>query len=151
MQVVENVALISINATLVVQLISFLIFMVVFNRIMIRPLRTIMSERERFVDKVKSDVLAAGEAFEDIAHQIERQESEARVAASKIREELIAAGQQSVNDVLSDTRQEIGAMRSAAQKEADETIAVARKRIQDEAEGLADHMIASLLKRRSTN
>jgi F-type H+-transporting ATPase subunit b len=92
MQVVENIALISINATMVVQLVSFLIFMVLFNRIMIRPLRTIMNERERFVEKVRTDVRAAGEALGEMTRQIERQESEARLAASKVREEIVEAG-----------------------------------------------------------
>lgn len=151
MQVVENVALISINATLVVQLISFLIFMVLFNRTMIRPLRTIMTERERFVDKIKTDVVAAGEAFEAMTRQIEHQEAEARQAAAKIREDIVEAGQRSVTDVLENTRKEITALRVAAQKDADASIAAARTKIQDEADALADHMVASLLNRRSSN
>ena len=40
MQIISNIALISINETLVVQLISFLIFLFIINRIMFRPLRT---------------------------------------------------------------------------------------------------------------
>jgi F-type H+-transporting ATPase subunit b len=151
MQVVENIALISINATMVVQLVSFLIFMVLFNRIMIRPLRTIMNERERFVEKVRTDVRAAGEALGEMTRQIERQESEARLAASKVREEIVEAGQQSVADLLNTTRQEISALRKSAQQEADATIAAARKGIQGEAGALADHMVAALLKQRSTN
>jgi F-type H+-transporting ATPase subunit b len=151
MQVVENVALISINATLVVQLISFLIFMVLFNRMMIRPLRTIMAERERFVQKIGRDVTAAGQAFEEMTRQIERQETEARLAASKIREEIVEAGQRSVADVLAKTRQEVGVLRKAAQKETDTHIMAARENLQAEAKILADHMIASLLDRRSSN
>ncbi len=151
MQVVQNVALISINATMVVQLISFLIFMVLFNRVMIRPLRRIMVEREHFVKKVRSDVQAAGKAFDEMAQQIERQESEARRAAVKVREEILDAGQHSVADVLAKTRQEVVKLRTAAQQEADAAIAAARQRIKAEAELLADHMVASLLNRRSTN
>jgi len=45
MQIVSNVALISINETMVVQLISFLIFLFVINRVMFRPLRESMHER----------------------------------------------------------------------------------------------------------
>ena len=151
MQVVENVALISINATMVVQLVSFLIFMVLFNRVMIRPLRTIMTERQAFVQRVRDDVVAAASAFDEIARQIEHQESEARQAASNVREQLVEAGQQSVADVLNQTREEIGAMRRSAQKEADETISAARESIQAEAEHLADHMVAALLEQRGHN
>ena len=151
MQVVENVALISINATLVVQLISFLIFMVLLNRVMIRPLRTTMTERDLFVDKVKEDVVAANEAFKEVARQIEVQESEARQAATKVREEIVEAGQRSVSEVLDQTRQEIDELKAAAQEDANARITAARGRIQTEAETLADQMVAALLNRRSTN
>ena len=70
MEVVENVALISINATMVVQLISFLIFMVLLNRIMVRPLRTIMNERQSYIKQVGQDLTAAVESFEQISNQI---------------------------------------------------------------------------------
>jgi F-type H+-transporting ATPase subunit b len=151
MQVVENIALISINATLVVQLVSFLLFMVLFNRIMIRPLRTIMVERDRFVDNVKIEVVEAGKVFEEMQQQIQDQENDARQAASVSREELVAAGQQSVADALKKTRLEIGQLREAAQKDVDDTLAAARQQIQAEAEVLADHMVASLLSRRSAH
>jgi F0F1-type ATP synthase membrane subunit b/b' len=110
-----------------------------------------MNERERFVEKVRTDVRAAGEALGEMTRQIERQESEARLAASKVREEIVEAGQQSVADLLNTTRQEISALRKSAQQEADATIAAARKGIQGEAGALADHMVAALLKQRSTN
>jgi len=151
MQVVENVALISINATMVVQLVSFLIFMVLFNRVMIRPLRSIMTERQAFVQRVRDDVVAAASAFDEIARQIEQQESEARSAASIVREQLVEAGQQSVADVLNQTRKEISAMRRSAQEKADETISAARSSIQAEAEHLADQMVAALLDQRGHN
>ena len=53
MQIVSNVALISINETFLVQLISFLIFLFIINRVMIRPLRGVMREREEYVEKLK--------------------------------------------------------------------------------------------------
>jgi F0F1-type ATP synthase membrane subunit b/b' len=56
-----------------------------------------------------------------------------------------------VADLLNTTRQEISALRKSAQQEADATIAAARKGIQGEAGALADHMVAALLKQRSTN
>ena len=45
MQIITNIALISINETLIVQLLSFLIFLFIINRVMIRPLRGVMSDR----------------------------------------------------------------------------------------------------------
>ncbi len=145
MEVVQNIALISINATMVVQLVSFLIFMAVFNRIMIRPLRAIMNERRSVIQKVGDDLTAAGEAFDQIADQIERQEADARSAALKIRDKVENEGRQSVADLLGRTREEISGLQSAAQSETLRKLAEARENIQSEAELIADRMITALL------
>ena len=145
MQVVENVALISINATLVAQLVSFLVFMVLLNRIMIRPLRKIMTERQSYIQKVGDELTAAGEAFDQISGQVEIQEAQARQTAFKIRDEIETTGRQSVAGMLDKTKQEIDGLRSEAQAETDRKIADARKNIEAEAETLSDQMVAALL------
>lgn len=149
MQVVENVALISINATLVAQLISFLIFMVLFNRILIRPIRKVMAERDQYLGDMRERIVEIDRSYGDISVRIKNQESETRRAASKIREEIEAEGQRSKGDLMAQTKQEIDQLRSAAQKETDAQIAKARESVAAEAEGLADQMIAAMLERRS--
>jgi F-type H+-transporting ATPase subunit b len=149
MQVVENVALISINATMLVQLISFLIFMVFFNRIMIRPLRKVMAEREDYVAAARQRIVEIDQSYEDIFRQIKTQESEARKAAFGMRAEIEETGNLSVKDLMAKTKQEINDLRLFAQKETDAKITSARESISSEADKLADQMISSLLGRRS--
>ncbi len=149
MEVVQNIALISINATAVVQLVSFLLFMALFNRVMIRPLRKIMTAREAHIQKVGADLTAAGETFELISGQIKEEETQARATASRIREEIETAGRQSVAGLLDQTRREVDALRTEAQSETDHKIAVARKNIQTEAQALCDMMVTTLLAPRS--
>ncbi len=145
MEVVKNVALISINATLVIQLVSFLIFVVLLNRVMIRPLRKTMTERQFFIETAGEDLTAAGEAFDKIAAQIRSQEAEARDTALQIRDEIETAGRQSVTSLLNQTKQEIDDIRSKAQLETDRKIASARENIEAEAEMLSDQMVSALL------
>ncbi|MGD9366722.1 MAG: hypothetical protein PVH87_13565 [Desulfobacteraceae bacterium] len=149
MQVVENVALISINATLLVQLISFLVFMILFNRIMIRPLRKVMSERDNYMVQVRHKINEIDSSYKEISQQIKTQEAEARRAAFEIRAEIEAAGQHSVDDLMEKTKREIADLRSAAQQETDAKIVKARQKVSAQADGLADQMIASLLSWRS--
>jgi F-type H+-transporting ATPase subunit b len=148
MQVVENVALISINATLLVQLISFLLFMMLFNRILIKPVRRVMAEREQYLAQVRENIKDINHSFEELSQQISDQEAEARRSAFKIREETAAAGQRSINELMTRTKQEIVELRLSAQKETDAQIARAREKVASEAEGLADLMIAALLGRK---
>lgn len=149
MEIVQNIALISINATLVVQLISFLLFVAVFNRVMIRPMRQVMNERESFTQQMGEAVASAGQAYAQIARQIETQEADARKVAFRIREEIESEGKQSADVVLDQTRKEIDQIKDEARQETAAKIADARRKIQSEAEMLADQMIFSLLDRRS--
>jgi F-type H+-transporting ATPase subunit b len=146
-EIVENVALISINATLVVQLVSFLLFMILLNRIMIRPLRKMMTERALYLEKVRQEIQAAHEGYTQIGRKIQDQETETRQAAFKIREEMEREAQESASDAVARTKSEIETLRKESQRQADEKIAAARQQIDREANVLADQMIAALLDR----
>ncbi len=150
MEIVENIALISINATLFVQLISFLLFMMIFNRIMVGPLRRLMSEREDYLQQIVTEIADANLAYEKIGKQIISQENRARNAAYKLSEEIEMAGQQAAAELLDDTRHQINQIRADARKETSDQIAAAREEIHKEAERMADRMVASLLDRRIT-
>ena len=63
MEIISNTALISINETLIIQVLSFLIFLFIINRLMFRPLHKTIGDRERHfedisreIDKTKKDV-----------------------------------------------------------------------------------------------
>lgn len=149
MEVVENVALISINATLLVQLVSFLIFMVLFNRIMIKPLRKVMAERDQYMVRARNEVVEINHSYEAVSRQIIEQEAQARRSAFEIREEIEASGKLSASELMSKTKQEIRDLRMAAQKVTDAKIVAAREKVTVEADGLAQEMVAALLDRRS--
>ena len=81
MQIISNVALISINETLIFQIISFLIFLFIINRIMFRPLRKVMTERETYIENIQKDIVDAEKRFENLKSQIQAQEKAVRNAA----------------------------------------------------------------------
>lgn len=151
MQIVETVALISINATMFVQLGSFLLFMVIFNRILIRPLRNTMAQRESLLEKIAQDITTADQTYEEISKQIRTQEREARSEAFKIQTAIEDEGIHSAEEIIAKTRQEISRMRSEAQRQTAAQIAAARQQMASEVEPIADRMIAALLGRRSAS
>lgn len=151
MQIVENIALISINETLLFQLVSFLVFLFILNRVMIRPLRRTMDERETFLELVEQDITAADLQYQDLARKIHKEEAVARRTAFKLRDKLEAEGQQAASDLINETKEEIQAMRTNAQAETDAKIAATRRDIRKEIDTLSDQMIASLLGRRRSS
>ena len=148
MQIISNVALISINETLIFQVISFLIFLFIINRIMFRPLRKVMNERETYIEDVQKDIVVAENQFEDLNHQIQAQENTVRDEAFKQKEQLEASGSQQASEIMTSTREEINALRAEAQKEVNAQISAARKHVQRESEDLAKDIIETVLYRR---
>jgi F-type H+-transporting ATPase subunit b len=149
MEIVENIALISINETLIFQLVSFLIFLFILNRIMIRPLRNTMAEREAFLETIEQDIASADETYKEISRQIQNEDAAARRTALTEREKIEAEGQQQASQLIAKTKQEISTMRMKAQKETETKVALTRRELNKEVDAISDQMIAALLGRRS--
>ena len=147
MQIISNVALISINETLILQIISFLIFLFIINRIMFRPLRKVMNERESYIENIQKDIVEAENQFEDLTNQIQAQEKAVRNEAFAQKEQLEASGGQQAAEILASTREEINTLRAEAQKEVDARISAARKYVQKESQDLAKNIIETVLYR----
>jgi F-type H+-transporting ATPase subunit b len=145
MEIISTVALISINETLIFQVISFLIFLFIINRIMFRPLRKVMHERETYIENVQDDIVAAQNQFEDLTNQIQTQEKDVRKEAFKQKGQLESSGSQKAAEIMASTRKEIDTLRAEAKKEVDARIAEARKHVQKESEDLARHIIETVL------
>jgi len=148
MQVVTNVALISINATVVVQLVSFLIFLFIINRIMFRPLQKTMAEREFYIDEMKSDIEDAGVGYAEVSAEIEAKEATVKLAAFKLSQEHEAAGSSTAKEIYEAAQVEIGQLKAKAEAEVEGQIREARKTIQKESEVLAVTIMEKILDRR---
>ena len=151
MHIIENIALITINETLIFQLLSFFLFLFLLNRIMIRPLRKVMNEREALLDRISGEISTTEKSFGEISHEIEAQENAARNAAYKIKNQIEASGQQTADEILTKAKKEIDALKLKAHDDMTARLAVARQEIQNEAAAISDRMIASLLERRSAS
>ena len=148
MQIVSNIALISINETLIVQLISFFIFLFIINRIMIRPLRSAMTEREFYIERILRGMTDAETEIEDLARQVRRQENKAIAAAHHMRMELEDAGKTEAEAILTAAHQEAENISRETDRKIKELVAAAQLSVQKEADMLAVGMMEKLLNRR---
>ena len=147
MKIINTIALISINETLIFQVIFFLIFLLIMNRILFRPLRRIMAEREDYVENVQKDIMRAQNQINDLTGQIKKQEKAVRNEAFAQKAKLEASGNQQAAKILSSARKEINAMKEKSRKDIDGQISTARKHIQNESEDLAIKIIETVLHR----
>jgi F-type H+-transporting ATPase subunit b len=148
MHIASNVALISINATLFFQLISFLIFLFIINRLMFRPLRNVMGERGNHINKIQQEIFETKNEFENLTNQLQQQESAVKSDAFKLQKEIENTGNQKAAEILNSAIQEIETLKDRAQKEVDTQISEARKDVTMESEVLAVSIIEKVLDRR---
>lgn len=148
MEIVSNIALISINATLLHQLIAFLVFLFIINRIMFRPLRSVMGERESLMEKIRLDTVDAAKEFERLTATLKAKESTVRSEAQDVRCEIEEQGGREAVEILEFARQEISSIKAKAETAVEAQIAEARKKLRKESEALAVNIMEKMLDRR---
>jgi len=148
MEIISNIALITINATLFHQLVAFLIFLFIINRIMFRPLRSVMAERNDVIEKIKLDTTNAGDTIERLCDELKERESKVRKEALKVQHELEEKGKQESAEILKSTLQEIELLKDKNEANVNAQIMEARKALQKESDALALNIMEKLLDRR---
>ena len=148
MEIVSNVALISINETLVVQLISFLIFLFIINRVMFRPLRRTMQEREQYVEGIRVDIQEAEKKLQQTIQEARDEDEAVRKAGLQMINEMEKQGSEEAGRIIAKVREEIVGKGDKARQEIDAQIADARKTIVAEADKLSLNVMEKVLNRR---
>ncbi len=150
MQIISNIALLSINETLVIQVLSFLIFLFIINRIMFRPLRSAMDEREAYLKKINNEIADAKDELETIARRIEAHESAVKLEAFELNDKLEASGNQEATDIITSAREEIAGLKQNTTRQIDHQISEARDHLERESKALAMNIMEKILDRRPT-
>lgn len=148
MEIVSNIALVSINETVFVQLISFLIFLFIMNRVMFRPLRDTMSKRDHHVKQIQDDIGHQENQLQTLKNNIDERESRVRSEALEMRKKLEDSGSQEAAAIISTTRQEIEVLRKKSAQDVDSKLSEARKSLNQESEGLVSDVMEKVLDRR---
>ena len=150
MEIVSNIALISINETLIVQLLSFLVFLLILNRVMIRPLRESMSQRNDYVEGLEKGISTSEEELTAITLRIEEQEAAAVQEAHAQRIELEAAGQETADSIMNAARKEIGQLKVQTNREVENLLMQARERVEKESGLISISIMEKVLSRKLT-
>jgi F-type H+-transporting ATPase subunit b len=148
MQIISTIAMISINETLIIQLISFLIFLFIINRIMIQPLRSVSQEREAHIQKIELDTVAAEKKVEQVLKQIQKQEAKAIDTAQEIREKIEESGKLEADEIIHATLREVENLSKENRRQVAALVEEVRMSVPKEAETLAVGMMEKLLDRR---
>lgn len=140
--------MISINATLLLQVIQFLILMFILNRLMLRPILKIIQERAAHTESTKHKAVQLEKKIEALQTEIKKREADARKRAAEERFNIRNAGMGEAQLVLGESQKEVASIRATAEAEADREAAQTKPHLKDEAAALVDVIIERVIGRK---
>lgn len=139
--------MISLNATLLVQLSLFLILLFIFNRIMIQPMHRMILERERLIQQKRTELAAVQQEIrqlgEDYEARLRQAEREARNSQLALKEE---AGEEARQLVMT-AKEQGSAIQEKVRSEVARELTKAREKVAEQAELLSLSVTTKVLGR----
>lgn len=139
--------MISINATLIVQVLNLLILIFILNRIMYKPLRRIMAERAEAMEKGREEAKTAQGQAREGEERYNRELTEGRLGVRAKLKELLdgerAKGQQLIQEKQAAAQAEYQRLVTKIQDD----MVTARQDVRKEAEAVAKSMAVAVLGR----
>ena len=148
MEIISNVALITINETLIVQLISFLLFLYLMNRVMFRPLRETMAERKSYIENLQRDIAEQQNELHKLTARMKEREQAVVHEAHHLSKEHEETGSREAAQLIAATRTELHALKTETGKNIENKILEAREQLSNEIHILATNIMEKILERR---
>jgi F-type H+-transporting ATPase subunit b len=137
--------LLSLDGTLVVQLINFLVFLVVLNAIFLKPVGVAIAKRRAYIDGVSRDI----EQFELDVRTLRAQAEERRSGARREAENVLAQARAQAQNEAASVGAEYNARATQLSEEAHATVerevAQAREHEQQIVQSLADSLLSQAI------
>lgn len=139
--------MITIDITVIIQIINILILIVVMNAVLYKPVRTVLAKRKEKLAELSNAI----ETFKKNAalreDEISRKLNEARSKAKDEVEKARGAAQASTAESLANARQDALAVKTVRLSEIDKQFTDARQQLSGEIDGFASAMTAKILGR----
>ena len=140
--------MISINATLLVQLIHFLLLLFIMNRLMLQPLLKVIREREAYTDNTKSEIKDIEVKIGQLKEQFIAKENDARKDAAQERTDIMSVGMNEADGFLNESREEVSVIRQQAEKEVEAEVSKTQPLLADQASTLVSGIMEKIIGRR---
>jgi F-type H+-transporting ATPase subunit b len=148
MEIVTQSELVSINATLLVQGASFLIFLFLIERVMFRPLWRTVQDRRGYLQQLERDVKTKERKLAEMTETLEKEATALKEEAFRESEKLEASGKEEARGMIRQMRAEMISRQKTDTAEIQRRIEGLQKQLAGEVEPLAAHIIAKVLDRR---
>jgi len=140
--------MVSINATLVFQVVQLLVLIFILDRIMFRPILKLTTERDSFLEKSKIDMRNMESEVERLRGVFLSKEADARKRASREGLNIKNAAMTEVEKILEESSRSAAAIRSEAEQTARAQVETTKPLLAGEAEILAEDIVGRIIGRR---
>jgi F-type H+-transporting ATPase subunit b len=148
MQIESNVALISINATLIFQLVAFLIFLFIINRIMFRPLEQVKGSRDAHLEELRQVIRQAEQQVEQMMDVLAQEELKAKDEALERQKILEEDARQQMKQIFDEVKSEIDTLKRENRQKIEEQIQDVKQHLPNEVHKVARTIMEKALERR---
>jgi F-type H+-transporting ATPase subunit b len=148
MEIVTQSELVSINATLLVQGASFLIFLFLIERVMFRPLWRTVQDRRGYLQQLERDVKTKERKLAEMTETLEKEATALKEEAFRESEKLEASGKEEARGMIRQMRAEMISRQKTDTAEIQRRIEGLQQQLAGEVEPLAAQIIAKVLDRR---
>jgi F-type H+-transporting ATPase subunit b len=139
--------MITIDITVIIQIINILILIVVMNTVLYKPVRTALSKRKEKVAELADSIETFQKNAELRKEEINRKLNDARSKAKEEIDKAKGAAQTSTAESLAQVRQEATASKTSQLDEIQKQFADAQQQLSGQIDNFASEMAAKILGR----
>ncbi|MBN2034977.1 MAG: hypothetical protein JW836_17055 [Deltaproteobacteria bacterium] len=140
--------MVSINATLVLQVVHLLVLVFILNRLMFRPILKLINERDSFLEKSKLDMTNVESEAERLRRVFLAQEGDARKKALRQGMDIKSAALNEVEKLTDESAKSASSIRAEAEEIAKKQVETTKPLLGGQAKILAEEIVIKLLGRR---
>jgi F-type H+-transporting ATPase subunit b len=140
--------MISINATLVAQIILFLITLFFLNRLLIHPIMKVVQNRSQFFQETESEILALEKETEELKRRFSQLQRDARIDAFSKSDQLKRAGSTQALEYMDQSRDKASSIRAEGEARAEAEKETQRPFLKDQALVLSGDSVEKLIERK---
>jgi F-type H+-transporting ATPase subunit b len=139
--------MITIDITVVIQIINILILIVVMNALLYKPVRTVLAKRKEKLGELANSIETFKKNAELRREEISRKLNDARSRAKEEIDKAKTAAQTTTAESLAQVRQEAQASKTAQLDEIKKQFTDAQQQLSSQIDGFASDMAAKILGR----
>ena len=139
--------MITIDITVVIQIINILILIVVMNAVLYKPVRTVLEKRKEKVAELANSIETFKKNTELRKEEINKKLNDARIKAKEEIEKSRAAAQTSSAESLAQVRHEAQANKTVQLSEIQKQFTAAQQQLSGQIDSFASDMAAKILGR----